>query len=80
MGDAYRDSLAFLYGRLNYERVGMPRLARAACLRFLLTRAYDWLNRPPGAIVTPHDPRDYVARLAFHRACTSIADYGGATG
>lgn len=25
MTDAYRASLAFLYGRLNYERVGMPR-------------------------------------------------------
>ena len=59
------------------ERAGMPMLARAASLRFLLTRSYDWLNRPAGALVTPHDPRDYVARLEFHRKATSIADYGG---
>jgi len=59
------------------ERAAMPQLARAACLRFLLTRAHDWLNRPPGALVTPHDPKDYVARLAFHRTCRSIVDYGG---
>ena len=59
------------------ERAAMPMLARAASLRFLLTRSYDWLNRPPGAIVTPHNPRDYVARLEFHRTVVSIKDYGG---
>jgi len=59
------------------ERAGLPMLARAASLRFLLTRAYDWLNRQPGAIVTPHDPRDYVARLEFNRAARTIADFGG---
>ena len=59
------------------ERAAIPMLARAASLRFLLTRAYDWLHRPPGAIVTPHDPRDYVARLIFNRAATSIRDFGG---
>lgn len=59
------------------ERAAIPMLARAASLRFLLTRAYDWLHRPAGAIVTPHDPRDYVARLTFNRAATSIRDFGG---
>ena len=59
------------------ERTAMPMLARAASLRFLLTRSYDWLNRPPGALVTPHDPYDYVARLRFHQSVASIADYGG---
>jgi len=59
------------------ERAAMPMLARAASLRFLLTRSYDWLHRQPGAIVTPHDPRDYIARLEFNRAARSIADFGG---
>jgi homoserine kinase type II len=59
------------------ERGAMPMLARAASLRFLLTRTYDWLNRPPGALVTPHDPIDYVRRLRFHRAATSMAAYTG---
>ena len=59
------------------ERAAMPTLARAASLRFLLTRAHDWLYRAPGALVTPHDPRDYVKRLQFHRSVASIADYGG---
>lgn len=59
------------------ERAAMPVLARAASLRFLLTRSYDWLNQPPGALVTPHNPLDYVARLRFHQQARSIADYGG---
>lgn len=44
MGDAYRDSLAFLYGRLNYERVGMPRIPselRLGRMRRLLRRLGD---------------------------------------
>lgn len=59
------------------ERRALPMLARGAALRFLLTRAHDWLNRPPGALVMPHDPLDYVARLAFHRSVGSISGYLG---
>ena len=59
------------------ERGAMPILARGAALRFLLTRAHDWLNRAPGALVTPHDPMDYAARLAFHQNTRSITTYGG---
>lgn len=60
------------------ECQAMPMLARGAALRFLLTRSYDWLNRPPGALVVPHDPRDYVSRLTFHREVASMARYGAA--
>jgi homoserine kinase type II len=59
------------------ERAALPMLARGAALRFLLTRAFDWLNTPPGAMVKPHDPMDYVRRLRFHRTVTSIAEYTG---
>ncbi len=58
------------------EREAMPLLARGAALRFLLTRCYDWLNRPEGAVVNPHDPIDYLRRLRFHQGVRSIADYG----
>ena len=34
----------------------LPLLARGAALRFLLTRLYDWLNTPAGALVKPKDP------------------------
>lgn len=58
------------------ERTAMPLLARGAALRFLLTRCYDWLNKPAGAVVNPHDPIAYLRRLRFHESVRSIADYG----
>ncbi|MDB5352274.1 MAG: folylpolyglutamate synthase/dihydrofolate synthase [Planctomycetota bacterium] len=44
MSDAYQDALAFLYGRLNYERTGMPRIPaelRLGRMRRLLRRLGD---------------------------------------
>lgn len=58
------------------EREAMPVLARGAAMRFLLTRCYDWLNTPEGAIVKPHDPVVYLRRLRFHQRVATIADYG----
>lgn len=52
-----------------------PILCRGAALRFLLTRLYDWLNQVDGAVVTPKDPRDYLARLNFHQAVKDMSDY-----
>jgi homoserine kinase type II len=48
------------------ERAAMPLLARGAALRFTLTRAYDWVNTPPGALVTRKDPLAFARRLAFY--------------
>lgn len=58
------------------EIAALPLLARGAALRFLLTRLVDWLNVPPGALVRPHDPLDYLRRLRFHRSVQSPRDYG----
>ncbi len=58
------------------EQDAMPILARGSALRFLLTRCYDWLNTPDQAVVTPHDPVDFVHRLKFHRDVTTISQYG----
>jgi len=58
------------------ERQAMPILARGAALRFLLTRAYDWLNTPKDALVSPKNPIEYVRRLRFHQGVRSIAEYG----
>ncbi|MCG6859571.1 MAG: homoserine kinase [Salaquimonas sp.] len=54
----------------------LPVLCRGSALRFLLTRLYDWLNVPPGALVTPHDPREYLAKLRFHQGITDAGAYG----
>lgn len=58
------------------EREAMPVLARGAAMRFLVTRAYDWLNRVPGALVNPKDPMEYVAKLRFHQQAKDWTHYG----
>lgn len=58
------------------EREALPILARGCCLRFLLTRLFDWLNHPPGALVTPKNPLEYWQRLRFHQGITGIGGYG----
>tara|TARA_R110000868_G_scaffold202801_1_gene450598 strand:- start:9803 stop:10768 length:966 start_codon:yes stop_codon:yes gene_type:complete len=58
------------------ELAALPLLARGSAMRFLLTRLYDWLNRQPGALVSPKNPIEYVRRLRFHRGVTSPSGYG----
>lgn len=58
------------------EREALPVLARGAALRFLLTRAHDWLHTSEHALVKPHNPLDYLRRLRFHRAIRAAREYG----
>lgn len=58
------------------EVAAFPTLARGAALRFLLTRYVDWLNVPPGALVRPKDPREYLAKLRFHQTVADARCYG----
>ena len=58
------------------EQHALPLLARGAALRFLLTRLVDCLNVPPGALVRPKDPLEYVRKLRFQQGVASIRDYG----
>jgi homoserine kinase type II len=58
------------------EERALPLLARGAAMRFLLTRLVDWLNVPPGALVKPKDPLEYVRKLRFHQSVAGIGDYG----
>jgi len=51
-------------------------MARGAALRFLLTRAYDWLHTPRDALVKPHDPNAYLRRLRFHQRVSSPGEFG----
>ncbi|MGH7069115.1 MAG: homoserine kinase, partial [Acetobacteraceae bacterium] len=44
--------------------------------RFLLTRLYDWLNTPDGALVTRKDPIEYLRRLNFHLTARDERAYG----
>jgi homoserine kinase type II len=58
------------------EREALPMLARGSALRFMLTRLYDWVHTPAGALVKRKDPNEYLAKLRFHRGVKSLADYG----
>jgi homoserine kinase type II len=48
------------------ERTALPVLARGATMRFLSSRAYDWLHTPADALVTRKDPMEFARRLEFY--------------
>jgi len=54
------------------ERAGLPVLARGACIRFLLSRAWDWIHTPPDALVVRKDPLAYLRRLDWYEANPDI--------
>lgn len=58
------------------EMSALPLLARGSALRFMLTRLYDWLHGPDGALVQKRDPMEFVRKLRFHRAIVSASEYG----
>jgi len=58
------------------ERDALPVLCQGAAIRFLLTRLFDWVNTPPGAMVTRKDPLEYLHRLRFHLAARDAHAYG----
>jgi len=58
------------------EIAALPLLCRGSALRFLLTRLYDLLNLPEGALVTPKDPLDYLHKLRFHQDVAGPDAYG----
>ncbi len=63
-------------GLSDAERAALPVLCQGAALRFLLTRLYDWLNTPPGALVVRKDPLEYLRRLRFHLRARDQHAYG----
>ncbi len=58
------------------EVEALPLLARGSALRFMLTRLFDWLNTPDGAMVVKKDPLEYVRKMRFHRSVKDASDYG----
>jgi homoserine kinase type II len=68
VGPALLAGYADTFGLSAAERTALPVLARGACIRFLLTRAWDWLNTPADALVTRKDPLAYLRRLDWYDA------------
>ncbi|NHT79061.1 homoserine kinase [Rhizobiaceae bacterium CRRU44] len=58
------------------EIAALPLLARGSALRFFLTRLYDWLTTPAGALVVKKDPLEYLRKLQFHRSVNTALEYG----
>lgn len=49
------------------ERAALPVLARGAAVRFIASRALDWIETPPSALVQRKDPLEFARRLAVYR-------------
>ena len=61
-------------------RDALPLFFRGACLRFLLTRCYDWINTPANALVTRKDPLAFLRRLDFYSDDANISELMGQLG
>ncbi len=68
IGDALIAGYDATFGLSDDERAAFAVLARGSCLRFLLTRAWDWLNTPADALVTRKDPIAFRRRLDHYAA------------
>ena len=53
-------------------QAALPVILRGACLRFLLTRCYDWINTPANALVTRKDPLAFLRRLDFYSDAENV--------
>ena len=66
VGAALVAGYADAHGLSAVERAALPALAQGAALRFLLTRAWDWLHTPADALVRRKDPVPCRRRLEFY--------------
>ena len=57
------------------EKNSLNILCRGAALRYLLTRAYDYLNTPKSAIIKIKNPREYIQKLKIHNKFSSFKNY-----
>lgn len=55
------------------ERTALPVLAQGACLRFISSRAADWLEMQDDALVCRKNPIEFVKRLSQYRDMGSRA-------
>ena len=58
------------------ELKALPTLARAAALRFLLTRLYDKIHHNKNDLVSTKDPKEYYEKLKFHQTVKNVSEYG----
>jgi homoserine kinase type II len=66
IGDALIAGYESQFALTAAERAAFATLASGACIRFALSRAWDWLNTPADALVMRKDPLAYVRRLKHY--------------
>ncbi len=66
IGDALIRGYERHYPLTDLDRAQFQTLASGACIRFALSRAWDWLNTPADALVVRKDPLAYVRRLQHY--------------
>lgn len=66
IGEALIDGYAARFPLSPFETAEFQKLANGACIRFALSRAWDWLNTPADALVTRKDPLAYMRRLKHY--------------
>jgi len=57
------------------EKDALNILCRAAALRYLLTRIYDYFNTPKTALIKIKDPKEYFQKLIIHNNLNNYKDY-----
>ena len=66
VGDALIEGYARHFPFGDVDRAAFPALAVGACIRFTLSRAWDWLNTPGDALVTRKDPLAFWRRIGHY--------------
>ena len=66
LGNALIAGYTSVRGLESAERELLPQIAKGACLRFVASRAEDWLDTPDDALVTRKDPMQFAARWRFY--------------
>ena len=66
IGNALIDGYDEVFPLAPAEQAEFATFASGACIRFALSRAWDWLNTPADALVTRKDPLAYWRRLTHY--------------
>ena len=57
------------------EKRSMKILCKGSALRYLATRAYDYVNTPKNILIKKKDPSEYIQKLRFHDSIEKFEEY-----
>lgn len=66
LGDALLAGYQSVRPLTEQEKSALPEIAKGATIRFIASRAEDWLDTPDDALVTRKDPMQFVSRWHFY--------------